>query len=208
MILDDAAIRVELNEFVRSGWMDYVLLAGGWWHTADGVLKSTRRNNMPIAFQETRLALLDDLMKSSTLYRTLLLTEDYDLSTLRTVPYEFGRYWTNDSSIAHEYRPRRCYQTDHPMPDVGIPYVVRLDDVSMSDIDWVATTGCRLTNPSLKEVRLRPRLLKGASSISRAWGFDDMPVRSTPPVPGIFPVAEGPGFIENIAALNLVEGSM
>jgi hypothetical protein len=201
-----AAIRAELHDFVHSGWMDYVVRAGGWWYTADGGLKSIRRNNVPIAFQETKLALLNDLVKSPTLYRSLLLAEDYDLSTLLNVPYDFGRYWTNDSSTAHQYRPRRRYQTAHPMPDVGIPYVVRVDDISIEDIDWVATIGCQLTNPTLNEVRLKPGLLKVASSITRAWGFADTRVRSTPPVPGILPVAEGPGFIENFAALNLAEG--
>lgn len=201
-----AAVRTELDEFVRSGWMDYVLRADGWWYTPDGVLKSIRRSNAPIAFQETRLALLDDLLKSPTLYRTLLLAEDYDRAALLNVPYDFGRYWTNDRSVAHEYRPRRCYQTDHIMPELGIPYVVCVDDVAMDDIDWIATIGCRLTNPTLNEVRLKPGQLKIASSISRAWGFDDRTIRSTPPVPGILPVAEGPGFIENLAALNVAEG--
>ncbi|TLX17194.1 hypothetical protein [Rhizobium sp. MHM7A] len=182
--------------------MDYVLRADGWWYTGDGALKSIRRSNAPIAFQETRLLLRDDLLKSPTLYRSLLLAKDYDYAALLNVPYDFGRYWTNDCSVAHEYRPRRCYQTDHPMPETGIPYVVRIDDVAMDDVDWIATIGCRLTNPTLNEVRLKPGLSKIASSISRAWGFDDRTVRSTPPVPGILPVAEGPGFLENFTALN------
>lgn len=92
------------------------------------------------------------------------------------------------------------------MPELGIPYVIRVDDVAMEGIDWIATIGCRLTNPTLSEVRLKPGILKIAFGISRAWGFDDRPVCSTPPVPGILPVAEGPGFIENFAALNVAEG--
>lgn len=199
------AVRAELDDFVRSGWMDYVLRAEGWWYTDDGVLKSIRRSNAPIAFQETRRMLLNDLLQSPTLYRTLLLAEDFDHGALLNVLYDFGRYWTNDCSVAHEYRPRRCYQTDYIMPELGIPYVVRVDGVAMDDIDWIATIGCRLTNPTLNEVRLKPGQLKIASSISRAWGFADRTVRSTPPVPGILPVAEGPGFIENLAALNVAE---
>jgi hypothetical protein len=196
-----AAFRDELDEFIHSGWMGYVLRREARWFNVDGVLKFVRRSNAPVAFQEVRLALHKDFLKSPALYRTLLLSEDFDHTTLMTGVHDFGRYWTSEVSVAHEYRPRRSYQRDHPMPEVGVPYVVRINDVKPDDVDWIATVGCQLTNPELNEVRLKPGMQKIATSISRAWGFDQA-VRSTPPVPGILPVPEGPGFIENFAALN------
>lgn len=199
-----ALLRLELDEFIRSGWMDYVLRVGGWWDS-DGCLKPIRRGNLPEAYQHTRQAAFDDLLQSRTLYRTLLLPEDFDPGTMLGSAHYFGRYWTDEPGIAHEYRPRRCYQKDHSMPDTGVAYVVCVDTVVPEDIDWIATVGCRLTNPTLSEVRLKPEALKVASSISRAWGFGDQLIASTPPVAGIEPVAEGPGFIENLAALNSVE---
>jgi hypothetical protein len=201
-----ASVRWELDEFIRSGWWDYVLRANGWWDN-NGVLKPIRRSNLPTAYQQTRLAAFDDLVASPVLYRTLLLAEDSDPNTLLNTPHHFGRYWTNDPCVAHEYRPRRCYQTDHSMPVVGIVYVVRVDSFVPEDIDWIATVGCRLTNPTLSEVRLKSGVVKTATSISKAWGFDDQLVASTPPLAGIVPVAEGPGFIENLAALNSMERS-
>ncbi len=197
-------IRLELDEFIRSGWMDYVLRVGGWWDS-DGCLKSIRRSNLPEAYQQTRQAVFDDLLKSRTLYRTLLLREDFDLRTMLGSARYFGRYWTDEAGIAHEYRPRRCYQNDHPMPEIGVAHVVCVETVAPEDIDWIATVGCRLTNPTLREVRLKPDTLKVASSISRAWGFDDQLIASTPVVPGVMPVAEGPGFIKSLEALNSVE---
>lgn len=201
-----ASVRLELDEFIRSGWMDYVLRVGGWWNS-DGCLKSIRRSNLPEAYQQTRQAAFGGLYRSRTLYRTLLLPEDFDPRTMLGSAHCFGRYWTDEPGIAHEYRPRRCYQDDHTMPEKGVAYVVCVDTFAPEDVDWIGTVGCRLTNPTLSEVRLKPGTVKVASSISRAWGFDDQLIASTPAVTGIMPVAEGPGFIENLAALNSLERS-
>jgi hypothetical protein len=199
-----STLRTEFDSFVRTGWMAYVLQVGGWW-VDNGCLNPIRRNNLPEAYQQIRQVVFDDLLQSRTLYRTLLLPEDFDPGSMLSSARYFGRYWTDDPGVAHEYRPRRCYQTDHPMPDKGVVYVVCVKGVVPNDIDWIATVGCRLTNPTLSEVRLKPGTQVMATSISRAWGFDDQLIASTPPCVGIAPVAEGPGFIENLAALNSAE---
>ena len=197
-------LRSELDEFIRSGWMGYVLQVGGWWES-DGRLKPIRKSNLHEAYYQTRQELLEGLVRSGTLYRTLLLPKDFDAGAMLSAPSYFGRYWTDNQSVAHEYKPRRCYQAEHPMPQKGIVYVVRVDTVVTADIDWIATVGCRLTNPILNEVRLKPGTLKMATSISRAWGFDEELVAATPSVVGITPMAEGPGFVENLAALSAAD---
>lgn len=203
----DKNLRSELDEFVRTGWMDYVVRAGGWWDTPEGKLKQVRRNSIPAAYYSTRLQLEKELCRTNTLYRTLLLSEDFDLTVMLDQPYDFGLFWTNDISVAHSYRPRRCYQTEHIMPVAGIPCVVAVNDIQPTDIDWISSVGCRLTNPTLCEFRMRSGTKKIASSVRPAWRDDDtLLVTSTPPVDGIWPVPEGPGFIENFALLNKSDG--
>jgi hypothetical protein len=202
-------VRAALAEFASSGWMAHVMARDSWWTTPDGRLLPVRRQHAPDAFVETFIRTRQFIGDGITLYRTLLLADNFDVSTFMDRYHEFGLFWTSCLSTAMTFKPRRSYQTRHPMPVVGNRYVVEVENVSQEEIDLVATVGCRLANPVLDEVRLKPGIMKRARRVFLACDFDeDARWRSTPPVPGIAPLPEGPGFSENLRLLEEMEARL
>jgi hypothetical protein len=213
----DPLIRSEINEFVRFGWMEHVLSRESWWDAQDGKLKIVRRQNIAVAYNAVRRQIHRELIEQRvSIYRALLLPVDFDVASLLDHEQDFGIFWTSCSETASFYKPRRNYQSKHPMPEEGLVRVVKVDAVGIEDVDWVATTGCRLSNPTLSEVRLVAGTKKQASNVFDSLcgtHFDGLGpsqpslIRSTPPVAGIVPVPEGPGFLKNFRALCRAEGS-
>lgn len=206
-LLDHATIRSEIDQFSASGWMRYVIECESWWTPKGGGLARVRRQTAAHAYSETRQALHEQFVKSPFLYRTLLLAAEFDRSSLTDSDQDYGRFWTSCPGVATDYIPRRCYQTKHPMPEVGTPWVVKIGPVSSENIDWIATVGCQLSNPGLSEVRLKPDVKMRAIQLFPTYDDDGLRLlRSTPPVAGIMPIPEGPGFPENFKLLNQAEG--
>lgn len=203
---DTTPFRAEIDHFIATGWMDYVLARDSWWYTDDDKLKIVRRQNIATAYTLTRNRLHLNLTQGKFLYRALLLSDNFDLNSLRAGLQDFGLFWTCSRECAEQYIPRRCYQTRHPMPAQGFVHVVQIA-ASPDDIDWTATVGCHLSNPCLEEFRLLPGTLKQAVSAYRSNNSEQGStlIQATQPVPGIMPIPEGPGFIENFKSLNAFE---
>ncbi len=214
-MLDELTIRAEIDEFSRSGWMDHVLSADSYWiDPVSDRLRKIRRQNVAAAYRDVRLRLHADLtVRSARLYRTLLFPVDFDVSSLLGTEQDFGRFWTSEIDVALNYTPRRCYQSRHPMPAKGFGTVIVIDNARPDEISWVETVGCQLGNHGLSEVRLLPGTMKRATgtyaTLHGQNARDDDSSRvicSKPPVPGIVPIPEGPGFLENFRKLCQADG--
>ncbi len=197
-------LRQELTSFYTTGWSDYVLKAGGWWFEGDK-LKTLRRQNLPQAFNTLRLRICTEISSSNSLLRTLLLPDVATGEQLKGVRQDFGIFWTLDRGVAFDFKPRRCYQDHHPMPDKGEIFIVEISDIKNDDIDWVATVGCQITNPMLREIRLKPGILKAATHVFHVSNPEGELTRSIPAHPYVKPVPEGPGFLDNFRALNQID---
>jgi hypothetical protein len=213
----DIIIRREIDEFARSGWMSHVLDSESWFDEPDGKLTVVRKQNVAAAYDIIRRQVYRNLIeRQAHLYRALLLPIHFDIDTLFQGEQDFGAFWTSCSEVASFYRPRRNYQTTHQMPEAGFARIIEIDAVEPEDVDWVATVGCRLGNPCLNEVRLVPGTKKRAVQVfTSLYGSNDddrkqsngpILIRATPPVRGIIPIPEGPGFLENFRMLCRAEG--
>jgi hypothetical protein len=212
----DIIIRREIDEFARSGWMNHVLDCDSWFDDPDGKLTVVRKQNVAAAYAIIRRQLHRTLIeRRAHLYRALLLPIHFDIDTLFQGEQDFGVFWTSCGDTASYYRPRRNYQSKHQMPEAGFARVVEIDAVAPKDIDWVATVGCRLGNPPLSEVRLVPGTRKKALQVSTScYGTDEVSdgsgpvlIQATPPVAGVIPIPEGPGFLVNFRMLCNAEAS-
>lgn len=192
-------IRAQINQFFKSGWADYVLQADGRWFDANDKLRQVRRNNIHEAFYDTYEKAKAHLNMGGNLYRTLLLNDAAEAAKLATGLQDFGLFWTSCMDTAETFQPRRQYQTQHPMPEKGRAFVVKVSTVTQSDVDWIATVGCQLTNPMLSEFRLMPGTLFQADDVYQSP--QQSIIFSTPNQKEVAPVPEGPGFIENFRQL-------
>lgn len=147
-------IRAQINQFFKSGWADYVLQAGGWWFDANDKLRQVRRNNIHEAFYDTYEKAKAHLKMGGNLYRTLLLNDDAEAAKLATGLQDFGLFWTSCVDTAENFQPRRQYQTQHPMPEKGRAFVVKVSTATQSDVDWIATSGAISQTPCFQNFGL------------------------------------------------------
>ena len=131
-------------------WLDYVL-------DLDGADDETQALE---SYAELRAWLVAQVMATGAIkiHRAVKIPDDVDPASYVGTTQDFGRFWTMDAGVAHNWTPGGDYG-DVATPSSGAMHVLTARITDVAQIDLVETIACQLGSDWEREIRLAPGFL-------------------------------------------------